>query len=189
MHTGSARTAGATWLRRAIAVGAVAAACVGVAPGTASASPRNPSDSQISAAQQAKADAAQQVGAITAQLATAQASADAAHAASAIALDTFEGKQAEYETAQAAAEKAAAAARQAQADLDVARKDVAAFARFSYMGGSTSPTFAALMTADGPAQLLERQALLESAGGHRSDCCWSVRRCWSPRAATAPTSW
>jgi cell wall-associated NlpC family hydrolase len=169
MHTGIARSAGTRWAHRIIAVGAVTAACLVVAPGVASARPHAPSDSQIRSAQAAKAEAASQVGAITAALATAQASVDAARADANIALDTFQGKQAEYETAQAAADVAAAAAKKAEADLGVARDDVAAFARSSYMQGSTSPTFAALMTADGPAQLIQRQALLESAGGHRSD--------------------
>ncbi|HEV7211733.1 MAG TPA: C40 family peptidase [Blastococcus sp.] len=171
---GTARTAGRRWIHRVVAVGAVATACLVGAPGLASASPQNPSNSQLSAAAQAKADAEKQVGQISAQLATAQASVDAAHAASNIALDAFEGKQAEYETAQAAADKAAAAARQAQADLAAARGDVAAFARSSYMQGSTSPMFSALLSSDGPAQLLERQSLLESAGGHRSDVLVAV---------------
>ncbi|MGZ4541088.1 MAG: NlpC/P60 family protein, partial [Blastococcus sp.] len=187
-HAGIARTAGRRWIHRVVAVGAVAAACLVGAPGLASASPQNPSNSQISAAQQAKADAAKQVGLISAQLATAQISVDAAHAASAIALDTFEGKQAEYETAQAAADKAAAAARQAQADLAVARGDVAAFARSSYMQGSTSPTLTALLSSDGPAQLLERQALLESAGSHRSDVLVKVSVAQRQAAASETTA-
>jgi len=187
-QTGTARTAGRRWIHRVVAVGAVAAACLVGAPGLASASPQNPSNSQISAAQQAKADAAKQVGLISAQLASAQTSVDAAHAASAIALDTFEGKQAEYETAQAAADKAAAAARQAQADLAVARGDVAAFARSSYMQGSTSPMFSALLSSAGPAQLLERQALLESAGGHRSDVLVTVAVVQKKAAASETTA-
>src|SRR3954447_13804541 len=148
MHTGMVAGAGKRWACRVVAVGAVTAACLGVAPGIASASPTNPSDSQLSAARQSKAAAATAVGAISAQLATAQSSVDAAHAASAIALDTFQGKQAKYEDAQAAAATAATAARKADADLAVAREEVAGFARSSYMQGSTSPSYAALMSAD-----------------------------------------
>jgi cell wall-associated NlpC family hydrolase len=155
--------------RRAVGVGAIVAAIAGSTQGVASASPQYPSDGQINAAASAKAAAAKEVGAITAQLATAQASVDAAHASSAIALDHFQAKQALYETAQAAAQSAKAAAQKATADLGVARGQVASFARLTYIQGSTSPGFVALMSSDGPAQLLERQALLESAGGHRND--------------------
>jgi peptidoglycan DL-endopeptidase RipA len=171
--------------RRAIGVAAIVAAIVGGSQGVAAASPKHPTDAQIAAAASAKAAAAQQVGAITAQLATAQTSVDAAHAASAIALDHFQAKEALYESAQAAAQTAQAAAQKAAAALGVARKQVVSFARISYMQGSTNPGFAALMTADGPAQLLERQALLESAGGHRSDVLTTVATAQHRAAATS----
>jgi cell wall-associated NlpC family hydrolase len=164
--------------------GLVAATAIAVlgAPGTASAVP-NPSDAQIGQAQQAQADAAAQVGALSAALADAQAQVDAARAQSAIALDSFQGKQAEYEAAQAAAEAAAAAAAQARADLAQARADIASFARQSYVQGSTSPTLEALLTAAGPAQLVERAALLEAAGSHQGDVV--VRVTAAEQAATA----
>jgi cell wall-associated NlpC family hydrolase len=171
--------------RRAVGVGAIVAAIVGSSQGVAAASPRYPTDRQIGAAASAKAAAAQQVGAITAQLATAQASVDAAHAASAIALDHFQAKQALYETAQAGAQTAQAAAHRAAADLGVARGQVASFARLTYIQGSTSPGFVALMSSDGPAQLLERQALLESAGGHRNDVLTTVAVAERKAASTA----
>ena len=166
MHTGIAAGARARWATRVVAAGAVAAAFLVAAPATASASPR---DTQILKAQIGRAQAAKQVGTMSAQLATAQASLDAARASSNIALDTFEGKQAEYEDAQAAATKAEAAATKAQADLGNAKDAVASFARDSYMQGSTTPAFSALMSADGPSQLLERKALLETVGSHRND--------------------
>jgi len=171
--------------RRAVGIGAIVAAIVGSSQGIAAASPRYPTDRQIGAAASAKAAAAQQVGAITAQLATAQASVDAAHAASAIALDHFQAKQALYETAQTAAQAAQASAHQAAADLGVARGQVASFARLSYIQGSTAPGFVALMSSDGPAQLLERQALLDSAGGHRNDVLTTVAVAERKAAATS----
>lgn len=155
--------------RRVAGVLVAAALCLVAAPGVASATPTNPSDAQLGAAQQQKDAAAQQVGALSAQLATAQAEVDAARARSAIALDTFQGKQAEQEAAQAAADAATAAARQAEAELATARRNVADFARQSYVQGSTNPTLEALTTADGPAQMLERAALLEAAGAHQGD--------------------
>src|SRR3954447_3364340 len=159
-----------TWAARRLAgLVAAAAVCLVLAPGTANAAPTNPSDAEIAQAQQAKATAAEQVGALSATLAGAQAQVDAARARSAIALDAFQGKQADYEAAQATAEEAAATAQRARDELAVARADIATFARQSYVQGSTSPTLEALTTADGPAQMLERAALLEAAGSHQGD--------------------
>ncbi len=148
---------------------AIAVSCLLAAPGVASAAPRNPSDAQLSEAQQAKADAAARVGEITAQLAQARADAEAAHQAALIALQDYEDKQAAYETAQAAADAAAAAAAQAAADLAAGRDDVVAFARDSFMRGTTAPGLAALLTSGGPAELIQRAALLDAAGTHKTD--------------------
>jgi len=156
-------------VRRLAGVAVVAALSLVASPGIAAAVPSNPSDAQIDAAQQQTQTAAQQVEAITAALAGAQASVDSAREQAAIALDEFQGKQAEHEAAEAAADAATAAADAAARDLEVARADVAAFARQSYQQGSTSPTLEALTTADGPAQMLERAALLEAAGAHQGD--------------------
>ncbi|WP_138758089.1 NlpC/P60 family protein [Modestobacter altitudinis] len=155
-------------LARSVATVVVSLALgVGVAPATATAAPTDPSDTQLSQAQQAKADAAEQVGALSAALAAAQTQVDDARAQSAIALDAFQGVQAEYEAAQTAADDAATAAQRARDDLAAARADLADFARQSYLQGSTSPTLEALMTAEGPTQIVERAALLEAAGAHQ----------------------
>ena len=101
--------------------------------------------------------------------AAAQDAVDDARGRSVIALDEYQAMQAAYQLAQQEADAAAAAAAQATADLGVARDDVVAFARRSYMDGSTYAGAAALITAADPAQLIERAALLEAAGSHRSD--------------------
>jgi cell wall-associated NlpC family hydrolase len=152
-----------------VGVAAVAAIGLGVAPGAASAAPVNPSDGQLTAAQQAAQSAAAQVGQINAALASAQAAADQAAAAANIALQDYEEKQAAYDEAKVAADAAAAAAAQAQVALQGGRDEVAAFARDSYMQGSTSSGALALMTSGGPAELLERAALLDAVGEHRVD--------------------
>lgn len=163
---GRTQRAGARWLRRVVGVGAAAVVCLAAAPGAATAAP---TDSQISAAQQAKDDAAARVGTISAQLAAAQESADAAHQAAQIALQDYEQTLEAYEAARAAADAAAAAAAQAAADLQRGRDDVASFARASYKQGSTSPGVNALLNSGGPAELLERAALLDAAGVHHTD--------------------
>ncbi|SFF89300.1 C40 family peptidase [Blastococcus tunisiensis] len=160
---------GAHWVHRLIGAGAVAVICLVGAPGVAAAAPRNPSDAQLSEAQRQKAEAAERVGAIAAQLAQARADAESAHQAALIALQDYEDKQAAYETARIAADTAAAAADQAAADLQEGRKDVAAFARASYMQGTTAPAMTALLSSGGPAELVQRAALLDAAGVHKTD--------------------
>jgi hypothetical protein len=146
---------------------AIAAACaLLVAPGTATAAP---SDAQVSAAQQAVDAAAAEVGQLLGRLGTAQAELDAAHLRAAAARGEYAGVQAGYEAARAAADRAASAAQSAEQKLTAARIDVAAFARSSYMLGSTSPVMQALLTSGGPGQALERTALLAAAGQGRSD--------------------
>lgn len=166
---GPGRRAAARLARSAAGIAVAATLCVGAVPGVAAASPTEPTDAEIGAAQQAEDAAAEQVGVLAAGLATAQAQLDAARAESAIALDGFQATQAEYEAAQATAEAATAEARQADAALADSRAQVAEFARSSYVQGSTSPGLAAVLSAAGPAEMLERVALLDAAGRHETD--------------------
>jgi cell wall-associated NlpC family hydrolase len=127
-------------------------------------------EAELTPEQQAAAAAvAARLDEITAQLADAQARVDAAVAASAIALDTYQAKQAEYEASTVTAEEAAARARQAKADLHAARAEVLAFARASYKQGTTSPALQAMLRIGPPEQMLERAALLDAAGAHKAD--------------------
>ncbi len=160
---------GQRWSVRCGGVLIAAAVAVGIAPGAASAAPVNPSDSQIADARTAQDAAAAQVGAITAQLASAQAGVTSAQNESAIALDQYQEKQAEYETAKGAADSAAAASAQATADLGVAHDQLSTFVRTSYMEGSTFSGAASLIGASSPGELIERAALLDAAGANRSD--------------------
>ena len=159
------RSASVLALRMAGTALAVAVA-VGLTPAVAVAAPSN---SQIEAAKAAADEIAGRIGDLSNQLTAAQASVDAAHARSLIALDEFQATQAAYEDARARSDVAAAAAAQATADLGVARAEIIAFARRSYMQGSTYSGAAALITAADPGELIQRAALLEAAGGHRSD--------------------
>jgi cell wall-associated NlpC family hydrolase len=154
---------------RAGCVAVVAALLFGLTPSVAQADPRRPSDGEIAAAQAAADGVAARIRDLSDQLAAAQEGVDAARATSVIALDQYQATQAAYLVAQQEADAAAAAAAQAAADLDVARTQVIAFARRSYMQGSTYPGAAALITAADPGELIQRAALLEAAGSHRSD--------------------
>ena len=166
---GTTPTARRRAMTRLAGVGIAAAIGLCALPGTASAAPSIPSDAQVSAAAQAADAAAAQVGQTLTQLGDARAAVDAAHAQAAAALGRYQGTLASRHTARTAADTAQAAAEQARLDVAGARADLAAFARSSYMTGSTSPGMQALLTSAGPAQMLERAALLDAAGSRRSD--------------------
>jgi peptidoglycan DL-endopeptidase RipA len=157
----TSRAAG-TVLAAGLAFGLLA----GLAPAPAAAAP---GDSAIAEAR-AEADAlTERIGILADRLARAQSEVDAARAEAAIALDSFQATQAELEAARTHATETEAAAKRALSNLGVARGEVVDFARQSYMDGSTSPGAAALLTSASPAELIERAALLEAAGSHRSD--------------------
>ena len=97
----------------------VAATAVGLTPVAADAAPRRPSDTQISQAQARAAEVERRIGDLGGQLAAAQAQAEAAHTASALALDEYQATQEAFEAAQTHAEEAAEAAEPAEDDDDL----------------------------------------------------------------------
>src|SRR4051794_3258496 len=164
----AARKAPGRLLGTVLGVVVTVAVVLGVPAGPASAAPSGPSDPDLQQAQAAADAAAAALVWAQQQMAAAQTAVNSTQAASAIALDDYQAKQAAFQAAQTAANTAQAAADQAAADLQAAQDQLLAFARRSYMEGSTSPRIAALLTAEGPAQLLERAALLQAAGVHRA---------------------
>ena len=139
---------------------------LGLAPAVAAAAPTN---AQLAAAAAAAKAVEDRINGLATQLTAAQDTVDLAHAESTIALDDYQATQAALEAAQQQAATAQATAVQAAVDLGVARSQVVDFARRSYMEGSTYAGAAALITATDPGELIERTALLEAAGSHRSD--------------------
>jgi cell wall-associated NlpC family hydrolase len=139
---------------------------VGLTPGLADAAP---SERQIANARAAADQLEARISALSGRLTAAQTAVDQARVASALALDDYQATQERYEAAHGRAVAAAATARQATADVGVAHDEVVDFARRSYMQHSTFAGASALLTAADPGQLIERAALLEAAGAHRSD--------------------
>jgi cell wall-associated NlpC family hydrolase len=169
-HPGAGtRAAGVRAALRIGGVAVVAALALGFSPSVAEATPQGPSDTEIAAAQAAADAVADRIRDLSGQMAAAQDAVDAARATAVIKLDDYQSTQSAYLVAQQQADAAAAAAAKATADLGVAQAQVIDFARRSYMEGSTYSGAAALLTAADPAELIERAALLEAAGGHRSD--------------------
>jgi hypothetical protein len=112
--------------------------------------------------------AAAQIGQVLAEQGAAQAALDSAHAHAVGARHRYEAELAGYRSARSTADAAALAVQRSRSELAVARAQLGAFARSSYIDGSTSPRLQAAMTSDGPAQLLERAALLDAVGAGRS---------------------
>ena len=188
---GSGRPAHGRRMTRLATMGIAAAIGLCAGTGSASASPTNPSDAQLRAAQQSADTAAAQVGQLLAEQGTAQAAVDSAHVAAVSALSRYETTLTGYRGARTAADAAIAAVQQTQHDLATARAQVAAFARSSYMMGSTAPRLQALVTSADPGQLLERAALLDAVGNVRStalDRIAVVQRRAAGAAATARTT-
>ena len=149
-----------------IAAGLAFSLLGGLTPAPAAAAP---GDAAIAEAK-GRADAlTRRMGALAGRIEAAQVKAEAAHAASLIALDTFQALHEELGAAKRRAAEAEAASTAAVAELTAARGDVVSFARRSFMDGSSFPGAASLLTAADPGQLVERAALLEAAGAHRSD--------------------
>jgi hypothetical protein len=156
------------WASRSLALGVAAAIAVAGGTAPASAAPTGPSTGKVDAAAQAARDVAAQVGRLLERLGAAQRQVDAADAHVADAFGQVASQHRAAAIAQNDARLAEVAAEEAVAAVRAAQDAVGTFARVSYMGGATSPVLESLLTAEGPAQIVERAALLEFAGDHRS---------------------
>ncbi|WNV73877.1 C40 family peptidase [Geodermatophilus sp. DSM 44513] len=157
---------GSGWRARGAGTAVAALVVAGLLPEPALAAP---GDTPMAGAQDERDAAAARVAEIGVRLAQAQERVDAARHGAQIALQEYEVRRAAQQQARATADAAAAAAGRAAAELARGREQMAAFARSSYMQGSAAPGAAALVSAQGPAQLVERAALLDAAGSHRVD--------------------
>ena len=157
------------WSNRSLGLAIGTALALAVVPGTAAAQPTRPTDAEVGAAQRAVDASTADVGELLTQLGEARAAVATAQAHAATARSEYERQVAGARTAQTAAAAAQASAQRAEQELAGARAAVADFARSSYMSRSTSPDLQALLTAGGPAQLVERAALLGAVGQRRSD--------------------
>jgi hypothetical protein len=151
-------------------IGVAIAAAVGVVvvPVQASAQPQAPAGEQVIAASRAADAAAADVARLLTQEGAIRSAVLAAQADAAAARHEYQTGLASHRDARAAADAADATSQQVERELVTARAAVGTFARSSYMSGSTSPVLRALLTADGPAQLLQRTALLDAVATSRS---------------------
>ena len=182
------RGAGAV-LRTAV-VGVAAAVTVGLVPGgVAEAKPRNPSDGQITAAQKDRNRKAAEVGRLTGLVARADGDMRRAQDRAELAVEKYNKAVVDLGIATGKARAARAAADAAAKAVVKARKDFSAFARGSYMQGSTlGSTTAALLDAGSPTDLVQRADLLSYAGRRKLDAMGQLERAGVRRANTESTA-
>ncbi|WP_085984735.1 M23 family metallopeptidase [Modestobacter italicus] len=150
------------------ALAALIAVFVSVFPGQALAAPTNPSDGDITSAQTAQQAAADEVGRIAALVASAESDLQRVTAQAEAANDAYLIAQGQLEEAQQAATETAAALQAANDAVSVAQADVATLGRENYMRGGSISGVAALLSAEGPSDLMEQAATLGLLGDQRA---------------------
>ncbi|MGY1601198.1 M23 family metallopeptidase [Geodermatophilus sp. SYSU D00815] len=158
-------------LRTAL-VGAMTGAVVVATAGTAvavPAPPPNPSDSQISDAAAQQQAAAAEVGRIAAEVAAAEGELERYAVQAEAAGAAYEAAVEALQIAQAEAERTAAELQAAEAAVTAAEARIADFSRDSYIDGHTLTTAQALLDAEGPAELIQRAAMLEWVADNQLD--------------------
>ncbi|RZU33433.1 peptidoglycan DD-metalloendopeptidase family protein [Blastococcus saxobsidens] len=158
-------------LRATLAGVAVGAVLLGTASpaGALPPPPPNPTDSQLGAAQGSKDAAAAEVGRLLGLLAGAEAELERVGVQAEAAGTAYEAAKEALEMAQAAAAQAAADLQAAADEVARAEARIALFSRDSYMQGSTLASSAALLDARGPAELIQRAAMLDYVAQNELD--------------------
>ena len=157
---------------RSLLAGVVAGTVVltGAAPASAAPEPPpNPTDEQIGQAQSAQDAAAAEVGRISALVAQAQSQLEGYAVQAEAAGAAYLAAEEALLEAQAEAERTAAELQAATEAVDAAMARIAGFSRDSYMSGNTLSTAAALLDAEGPAELVQRAAMLDYVSENQLD--------------------
>jgi murein DD-endopeptidase MepM/ murein hydrolase activator NlpD len=157
-------------LRSALVGVVAAAALIGVASPTGAAPPPpNPTDGEIGAAQGEREAAAAEVGRIRGLLAATQAELEKVSVQAEAAGVAYLAAEEALAEAQAVADATAAELEKATAGVAAAKSRIGAFAHDSYMNGSSMSTSAALLSAEGPGELIQRAALLDYVAENQVD--------------------
>jgi murein DD-endopeptidase MepM/ murein hydrolase activator NlpD len=148
-----------------------AAALVGgaVPAGAAPEPPPNPTDAELGSARSAQDAAAAEVGRIAGLVAEAEAELERYAVQAEAAGAAYLAAEEALTEAQEEAERTAAQLEEATAAVAAAEARIAGFSRDSYMNGSTLSGAAALLDAGGPAELVERAAMLDYVSDNQLD--------------------
>jgi cell wall-associated NlpC family hydrolase len=136
-------------------------------PGVSEARPRNPSDSEIRAAQQARARKATEVGRLTGLVAKADGDMRRATDQAELAVERYNKAVVDLGIATSRARAARAAAQAAERSVAAARRDFSGYARSSYIEGNSLMSAATLLSSSSPTDLMQRASLLNYAASRR----------------------
>jgi len=162
---------GSRTLRGAL-VGAVAGAALvgGMTPAFAAPPPPpNPTDRQIGAAQSEREAAAAEVGRIAGLVAGAETQLERVNDEAEAAGTAYLAAEEALQEAQAAADATAVQLKAAAADVAASQSRIAEFSHDSYVNGAALSTSAALLSADGPGELIQRAALIDYVAANQVD--------------------
>jgi peptidoglycan DL-endopeptidase CwlO len=134
------------------------------APAPHPSSPAMPSQAQVDKAKKDVAAKKLSVQQIEAQLAGAQARMEAASQAAEIAFEKYNGARWELTQARQATRRAQAASAKAAYDVQAQRGGIVQLVTESYQNGTELNTATALMSDEGPAGLMNRYGVVQSAG-------------------------
>ncbi|MFW3172641.1 coiled-coil domain-containing protein, partial [Geodermatophilus sp. CPCC 206100] len=157
---------------RALLAGAVAAAVLlgTAAPaGAAPTPPPNPTDGDLGQARSAQDAAAAEVGRIAALVAAAEGELERVGVQAEAAGAAYLAAEEALLQAQTEAERTAAQLQAATEAVDAALSRIAGFSRDSYMNGSTFSTAAVLLDSAGPAELVQRAAMIDYVSSNQLD--------------------
>jgi cell wall-associated NlpC family hydrolase len=148
-------------------------------PAIATAAPKpppNPTNGQISAAQQAKDSLANRVGELSGQIAEARI--ELQHLANRVELAQQKAALAysKLQIANQAAARAKTEVRQAAAEVDHAHARFVDYVQAAYMSGGIDGTGGTLLTADDPNALLEQSALEQYQQAHQADAIGALQQ-------------
>ncbi|MGY1823826.1 M23 family metallopeptidase [Geodermatophilus sp. SYSU D00079] len=137
--------------------------------GAVPAPPPNPTDTELGQAQSAQDAAAAEVGRIAALVAAAEGELERYAVQAEAAGAAYLAAEEALAQAQAAAERTAAELQAAADAVAAATARIAGFSRDSYMNGSTLSTASVLLDAEGPAELVQRAAMIEYVSDNQLD--------------------
>ena len=178
----------AVFTRRILLAATIAAVVLTLAPAPAQARPRNPGDSEISAAQRDRSRKATEVGRLSGLLARANGELSRASDRAELAVERYNKAVVDLTSATGRARTTQAQAAASRRGVQIARDDFGRFARNSYKQGSTVASSAALFGARSPTDLLQRADLLNYVGRRRIDAIGDLTRASVRRANAESTA-
>jgi peptidoglycan DL-endopeptidase RipA len=145
-------------------------------PAPAHAAPHNPSDKQIAAAKEKVRQRAAEVGRLSAQVARKDAEIGRLRSLAELAMEKYNKARADLMAATTAQHRTAYAAELARWRVGQARRTASAFVRASYLAGGAVGSYATLLSANGPSELLQQAEYLRYAADRQGKLLGQLTR-------------